>query len=200
MKRLRSHPTFLNARAALAALSGNCDQGDGKPRRVEKARVDDDNEELIARVSEKLGVTVEDFMSANAYALDLRRRFDAHRLVKVKNAKNRRKKWKRELAANEARYIAMTAEEAAAALGVSTSTLSRHWLSLRRGPWPARQIQAERRPWKQELAANEAHYIAMTAEEAAAALGVSTSTLSRHWLSLRRGPWPRGRWPRRQVH
>jgi len=257
VKRLRSHPTFLNARAALAALSGNCDQGDGKLRRVEKARVDDDNEELIARVSEKLGVTVEDFMSANAYALDLRRRFDAHRLVKVKNAKNRREKWKRELAANEAHYIAMTAEEAAAALGVSrptlrahwrslergrwgrwpaqevqvarrpwkqelaaneahyiamtaeeaaaalgvsTSTLSRHWRSLERGRWPARQVQAARRPWKQEFTANEAHYIAMTAEEAAAALGVSRPTLRDHWHSLERGRWPRGRWPRRQVH
>ena len=193
MKRLRSHPTFLNARAALAALSGNCDQGDGKLRRVEKARVDDDNEELIARVSEKLGVTVEDFMSANAYALDLRRRFDAHRLAKVKNAKNRREKWKRELAANEEHYIAMPAEEAAAALGVATSTLSRHWRSLERGRWPARQVQVARRPWKQELAANEAHYIAMTAEEAAAALGVSTSTLRAHWRSLERGRWPRGR-------
>ena len=154
MKRLRSHPTFLNARAALAALSGNCDQGDGKLRRVEKARVDDDNEELIARVSEKLGVTVEDFMSANAYALDLRRRFDAHRLAK--NAKNRRKKWKRE-------------------------------------PRQKRQIQVAECPWKQELAANEAHYIAMTAEEAAAALGVPRSTLSDHWHSLERGRWPRGR-------
>ena len=97
MNRLRSHPAFLNARAALAALSGNCDQGDGKLRRVEKARVDDDIEELIARVSGKLGVTVEDFMRANAYALDLRRRFDAHRLAKNAKAKNRRKKWKREL-------------------------------------------------------------------------------------------------------
>ena len=154
MKRLRSHPTFLNARAALAALSGNCDQGDGKLRRVEKARVDDDNEQLIARVSAKLGVTVEDFMSANAYALDLRRRFDAHRLAK--NAKNRRKKWKRE-------------------------------------PRQKRQIQVAECPWKQELAANEAHYIAMTAEEAAAALGVPRSTLSDHWHSLERGRWPRGR-------
>ena len=201
MNRLRSHPAFLNARAALAALSGNCDQGDGKLRRVEKARVDDDIEELIARVSGKLGVTVEDFMRANAYALDLRRRFDAHRLAKNAKAKNRRKKWKREFAANEEHYIAMPAEEAAAALGVSTSTLSEHWHSLGRGRWPARQIQAAGRPWKQEFAANEEHYIAMTAKEAAAALGVPRSTLSKHWHnSLGRGRWPRGRWPRRQVH
>ena len=193
MNRLRSHPAFLNARAALAALSGNCDQGDGKLRRVEKARVDDDNEEFIARVWGKLGVTVEDFMRANAYALDLRRRFDAHRLALAKNAKNRRKKWKRELAANEAHYIAMPAEEAAAALGVSRSTLRDHWHSLGRGRWPARQIQAAGRPWKQELAANEEHYIAMTAEEAAAALGVPRSTLHDHWHnSLGRGRWPRG--------
>jgi len=188
VNRVRSHPAFLNARAALAALSGNCDQGDGKLRRVEKARVDDDIEELIARVSGKLGVTVEDFMRANAYALDLRRRFDAHRLAK--NAKNRRKKWKRELVANEAHYIAMPAEEAAAALGVPRSTLRDHWHSLGRGPWPARQIQAAGRPWKQELVANEAHYIAMTTEEAAAALGVSRPTLKKHWHSLGRDPWP----------
>jgi len=187
VKRLRSHPTFLNARAALAALSGNCDQGDGKLRRVEKARVDDDNEQLIARVSAKLGVTVEDFMSANAYALDLRRRFDAHRLAK--NAKNRRKKRKQELAANEEHYFAMSAEEAAAALGVPRSSLYIHIKSCGWDGW-RRQI-----PWRKELAANKEHYFAMTAEEAAAALGVSRSSLREQ---VQRLGWDR--WPRRQVH